>query len=41
MEYVSGDIQKAFEYMELILLACKISEIIPRVAEKGQWDQVL
>lgn len=36
VEYVNGDVQKALEYMELILLACKMSEIIPRVERKGE-----
>lgn len=28
---VSGDTQKAFDYTDVILLTCKVSEIIPRV----------
>lgn len=36
VEYVNGDVQKALEYMQLILLACKMSEIIPRVERKGE-----
>lgn len=36
VEYINGDVQRALEYMELILLAGKMSEIIPRVERKGE-----
>lgn len=31
MKNVSGDTQKTFDYTDVILLTCKVSEIIPRV----------
>lgn len=35
MEYVSGAVQRVFDYMDLIFI-CKVSEIIPGVERKGE-----
>lgn len=38
MKYVSGNTQKAFAHMDVMLWPCKMSEIIPGVERKGEWD---